>query len=145
MPSARCYSGRYVCDTTDKLEATEVQWSFQLCGPAPLECYLAPRRVSSVIGQHVGPICCLAIFSTMTYAGYWHFRGCFYKFKRKKDTKKSLLFFINILFTCKTLMCVYSDTNILMAFFLPIYKEFKIFMFSRINPLFISGWRREIP
>ena len=32
-PSACCYSGRYVCDTTDKLEATEVQWSFGLCFP----------------------------------------------------------------------------------------------------------------
>ena len=31
VPSACCYSGRYVCDTTDKLEATEVQWSFGLC------------------------------------------------------------------------------------------------------------------
>ena len=33
VPSACCYSGRYVCDTTDKLEATEVQWSFGLCAP----------------------------------------------------------------------------------------------------------------
>ena len=34
VPSACCYSGRYVCDTTDKLEATEVQCSFGLCSPA---------------------------------------------------------------------------------------------------------------
>ena len=33
VPSACGYSGRYVCDTTDKLEATEVQWSFVLCVP----------------------------------------------------------------------------------------------------------------
>ena len=31
MPSACCYSGRYVCDTTDKLEGTQVQWSSGLC------------------------------------------------------------------------------------------------------------------
>ena len=31
VPSVCCYSGRYVCETTDKLEATEVQWSFVLC------------------------------------------------------------------------------------------------------------------
>ena len=50
VPSACCYSGRYVCDTTDKLEATEVQWSFGLCLPSlPSPLRLAgARHISSL-------------------------------------------------------------------------------------------------
>ena len=48
VPSACCYSRRYVCDTTDKLEVTEVQWSFVLCDRRQLALFNRPACKKNV-------------------------------------------------------------------------------------------------